>query len=221
MTGASRRERKRAATRRHIADTAARLFGERGYENVSVSEIARTADVAEQTVYNYFRTKEQLVTDRGDEIRERLAALVRERAAGTSAAAAVRDYVLEYVAGIRDIPADIWRGDLAHLAAASPAVRRLALDIVADQADAVADALVASDGASPHVARLQAKALLGVYQILIEEAGARTRAGQSQGRIADDLGPVVASLLDELDGWFGTVREAPPQPPPPSPDDDS
>jgi hypothetical protein len=39
-------------------------FAERGYEHVAVSDVAREAEVAEQTVYNYFRTKEQLVTDR-------------------------------------------------------------------------------------------------------------------------------------------------------------
>jgi AcrR family transcriptional regulator len=204
MPGQTRRERKRETTRRHIADTAARLFGDRGYENVSVSEIARTADVAEQTVYNYFRTKEQLVTDRRAEIQEELSRLVRERAPGVSPAAAVRRYVLDYVDDIRRIPPDVWRGDLAHLAAVSPTVRRLALDILAAQADAVAEAIVASGDVPPHVARLQGTALLGAYRLLIDEAGARTVAGQSQERIADELGPVVADLLDELDRWFST-----------------
>ncbi|SRR5713101_2451881 len=64
MSSTGLRERKKALTRQLIADTAARLFAERGYENVAVSDVAREADVAEQTVYNYFPTKEQLVTDR-------------------------------------------------------------------------------------------------------------------------------------------------------------
>jgi AcrR family transcriptional regulator len=44
------RELKKARTRRLIADTAARLFAERGYERVAVSDVAREAEVAEQTV---------------------------------------------------------------------------------------------------------------------------------------------------------------------------
>ena len=53
-----RRERKKQQMREHIAETARRLFGERGFEGITVAEVAREADVAEQTVYNYFPTKE-------------------------------------------------------------------------------------------------------------------------------------------------------------------
>ena len=55
------RERKKQQTRELIAETARRLFAERGFEQVSVAEIARTADVSEKTVFNYFPTKEDLV----------------------------------------------------------------------------------------------------------------------------------------------------------------
>ena len=51
------RELKKARTRQLIADTAARLFAERGYEHVAVTDVARAAEVAEQTVYNYFRPR--------------------------------------------------------------------------------------------------------------------------------------------------------------------
>ena len=64
MTDPGLRERKKARTRQAIADAAARLFAERGYEQVAVSDVAREAEVSEQTVYNYFQTKDQLVTDR-------------------------------------------------------------------------------------------------------------------------------------------------------------
>src|SRR4029077_2452868 len=96
-------EAKKARTRRVIADAAARLFAERGYEHVAVSDVAREADVSEQTVYNYFPTKEHLVTDREPEIQRRLCELIRSRPPGTTPAAAVREYVLAVVAGIRDI----------------------------------------------------------------------------------------------------------------------
>ena len=60
--------------------------------------MARAAEVAEQTVYNYFPTKEQLVTDREQQIQERLCDLIRSRPPAVTPAAAVRDFVLETVA---------------------------------------------------------------------------------------------------------------------------
>ena len=72
MTEPGLRERKKARTRHVIADAAARLFAERGYEQVAVSDVAREAEVSEQTVYNYFQTKEQLVTDRDQLVQDEL-----------------------------------------------------------------------------------------------------------------------------------------------------
>jgi AcrR family transcriptional regulator len=127
--------------KRLIADTAARLFAEQGYERVAVTDVAREAEVAEQTVYNYFPSKEQLVTDRDQEVRARLCELIRSRSASTTSAAAVRDFVLESVEHIRDIPREQWRGELGYLAAISPTVHRLALEMIERQATAFADAI--------------------------------------------------------------------------------
>src|SRR5438128_9023487 len=54
------RERKKQQTRQQIFDAASRLFEARGFDRVSVAEIARAADVSEVTVFNYFSTKEDL-----------------------------------------------------------------------------------------------------------------------------------------------------------------
>jgi AcrR family transcriptional regulator len=198
---------KKARTRRLIADTAARLFAERGYEHVAVSDVAREAEVAEQTVYNYFRTKEHLVTDRDQQIQDRLCDLIRARPAAVTPAAAIRDYVLSSVAGIRSIPAEIWRGELGYLAAISPAVHRLALELTDRQAAALASAIADTTAVPPEIATLHGIALAGVFQIIIGEAGRRTREGQNQAKIADELYPMVENILDELDRWLG--RSAP------------
>ena len=94
MASTGLRERKKARTRRLIADTAARLFAERGYEHVAVSDVAREAEVAEQTVYNYFPAKEQLVTDREGQIQARLVDLIGSRPPSVTPAAAIREFVL-------------------------------------------------------------------------------------------------------------------------------
>ena len=196
------RERKKARTRQVIADAAARLFAERGYERVAVSDVAREADVSEQTVYNYFETKEQLVTDRDELVQEELGRLIRSRAAGTTPAAAVREFVLDSVEGLRRIPAEQWRGEIGYLAAISPAVHRIVLEMSDRQADAVATAIRETSDVTPEIAKLQGIALASVFQILISEAGRRTREGQSQDQIADELRPAIEAIIDELDRWF-------------------
>jgi AcrR family transcriptional regulator len=196
------RERKKARTRRLIADAAARLFAERGYEHVAVSDIAAEAEVSEQTIYNYFRTKEQLVLDRDQQIQDRLVELVRTRAPGVSAAAAVRDFVLASVDGIRSVSPEAWRGELGYLAAISPAVHRLALEMSNRQADAIAAAIADTTPVASEVAELHGIALAGVFTIIIAHAGRRTRDGRSQSQIADELHAIVGAVLDELDRWL-------------------
>ena len=202
MASTGLRELKKARTRRLIADTAARLFAERGYEHVAVSDVAREAEVAEQTVYNYFPTKEQLVTDREQQVQDRLCDLIRSRPPATTPAAAIREFVLESVAGIRGIPPEIWRGELGYLAAISPAVHRLVLELTDRQATAVASAISDTTAVPPEIARLQGIALAGVFQIIFSEACRRTGEGQSQPKIADELYPIVRNILDELDRWL-------------------
>src|SRR6478735_5598700 len=202
MPDAGLRERKKARTRRVIADAAARLFAERGYERVAVSDVAREADVSEQTVYNYFETKEQLVTDRDQWVQEELGRLIRSRAAGTTPAAAIREFVLDSVEGLRRIPAEQWRGEIGYLAAISPAVHRIVLEMSDRQADAVANAIRETTDVTPEIAKLQGIALASVFQILISEAGRRTREGQSQDQIADELRPAIEAIIDDLDRWL-------------------
>jgi AcrR family transcriptional regulator len=195
------RERKKARTRRVIADAAARLFAERGYEQVAVSDVAREAEVSEQTVYNYFQTKEQLVTDLDQESQDQVSRLIRTRAPETTPAAAIREFVLDLVDGIRRVPAEQWRGELGYLAAISPAVHRLLLEMSDRQAASIAIAISETSAVTPELARLQGIALAGVFQILISEAGLRAREDQTQDQIADGLKPAIESILDDLDRW--------------------
>lgn len=89
-----RRERKKAATRQAIADAALRLFLERGYDQVSIKEIADEADVSTTTLFKHFSGKEALVFDEDASIELMLVEAVREREPGTSVPAALKALAL-------------------------------------------------------------------------------------------------------------------------------
>lgn len=59
------RERKKWETRRRISDVATGLFFARGFDNVTIAEVAEAAGVSRMTVFNYFPRKEDLFLDRG------------------------------------------------------------------------------------------------------------------------------------------------------------
>src|SRR3989440_5165790 len=96
--------------RQHLREVAIGLFTERGFDGVSVSEIAATADVSKMTVLNYFPTKEDLVVSPLEDHVDEPARVVRERAAGESAVAALRRQFLAALAGrdpatgLNDVP---------------------------------------------------------------------------------------------------------------------
>ncbi|MGO2658409.1 TetR/AcrR family transcriptional regulator [Mycetocola reblochoni] len=87
-----RRERKKAATRKAISDIATTMFIERGFDRVSIREIADAADVSPTTVFAHFPQKEALVFDEDTEQRDRLVAAVRERAPGVGVSRALHDF---------------------------------------------------------------------------------------------------------------------------------
>jgi AcrR family transcriptional regulator len=104
-----RRERKKAMTRASILQAAQELFLERGFDAVSVREIADQADVSPTTVFAHFPQKEALLFHEEDAQRERLVAAVRERPDGLSISEALKAYYRsEFVA--------MWSGEEAPLA---------------------------------------------------------------------------------------------------------
>ncbi len=88
-----RRSRKRNATRQGISDAATRLFIERGFDRVTIDEIAQAADVGRMTVFNHFPRKEDMFFDRDEESREIPREALRQRAPDVSPIEALRRLV--------------------------------------------------------------------------------------------------------------------------------
>ncbi|MEU9010164.1 helix-turn-helix domain-containing protein [Streptomyces sp. NPDC048479] len=97
-----RRERKKAQTRRSLADAALQLFLDRGYDQVGVKDVADAADVSVTTLFKHFPSKEALVFDQDDDLEAALVAAVRERAPGQSIPQALREQVLLMQASVAD-----------------------------------------------------------------------------------------------------------------------
>jgi AcrR family transcriptional regulator len=185
------RERKKAQTRELIAETARRLFGERGFEHVSVAEIARVADVSEKTVFNYFPTKEDLVYWRLESFEAELLDTIRGRAPGESVLTAFGRFVREPrgLLGKYDPEARERLAALTRMIVESPSLLAREQQVFAGFTDSLAALIAEETGAvaedvQPWVA---ANALMGVHRRLVDFARRRVVAGARHPRLAREV----------------------------------
>lgn len=138
-----RRERKRAATRQAIAQAALDLFLARGFDDVSVNEVADQADVAPATVFNYFPSKEALLFDRDDHVEAQLVRAVQDRPNHTCVLEALRSHVLSTWVPLATDPALTARRELIER---TPALRSHAERSWLQHTDALAAAIAGELG---------------------------------------------------------------------------
>jgi AcrR family transcriptional regulator len=93
--GLGLRARKKLQTRQALIDAAMGLYREKGFDGVTVAEIARLADVAPRTFFGYFETKEDVFLGRGDQRLERLVQAIQRRDRRQPILSAVRSVLLE------------------------------------------------------------------------------------------------------------------------------
>ncbi len=208
------RERKKERTRQLLADTARRLFSERGFEQVSVAEIARAAEVSQATVFNYFPNKEDLVYNRLETFEEQLLSAIRDRPRGETVIAAFRNFILEprgLLAATDEASAK--RLDaLTRMITASPALLAREQQIFARYTDALAALIADETGASAGDPRpyVVANALIGVHRSLIAYVRQRLEAGTpNRRRLARDTrerGEKALALLAEGLGDYAAKR---------------
>jgi AcrR family transcriptional regulator len=181
------RERKKQRTREHISATAVQLFADRGFESVTIAEIARTAEVSEQTVYNYFSTKEDLVFWRLERIEDEMVETVSSRAPNESIIDAFGRFLLDRQGLLHsaDPAARAHIERFARMVAGSPALRAREREVYDHHASALAALVAQATGASAHDVQpwIIANALVGIHRALVEHARSRLLAGVSGGNV--------------------------------------
>jgi AcrR family transcriptional regulator len=198
------RERKKEQTRQLIAETARRLFGERGFERVTVAEVAQAAEVSQQTVFNYFPTKEDLVYWRLESFEDELLTTVREREPGEPALAAFGRFLVAQrgLLGKQDPEAREQLAALTRMITESPALLAREQQIFAGYTASLAALLAQETGADAADLRPQvaANAMMGVHRALVDHARRRIVEGARHPRLAAEVrarGEEALALLDE------------------------
>jgi AcrR family transcriptional regulator len=197
----SLRERKKQQTRQLIADKARRLFDDRGFEQVTVAEIARAADVSEGTVFNYFPTKEDLVYGHMEVFEASLLEAIRDREPGESVLSAFGRFFAERYGRIATEEGAEVTLQAARIISGSPALQAREREILARYTQSLA-ALIAeetgvrADDIEPSVA---ANALIGLHRALLDYTRRQVLAGRRGRSLATDVKAQTERALARLE----------------------
>jgi AcrR family transcriptional regulator len=168
------REIKKQETRQEIAQAAMRLFVLRGFDEVTVAEVAEAAHVSEKTVFNYFPTKEDLFFDEVPERQAALARAIRTREPGESIVGAL--HRLQAAECSRLCSPGFER--FARIIEDSPALQAKELEVMAQLTETLAAAIRGELGSRELDAKIAANMLVGVQWQLFRNARAQALAGR-------------------------------------------
>ena len=187
--GPSLREQRRLRTRDAIVDAAAELFTERGFDHVSVMEIAQRAGVVEKTVFNHFPVKEGLVFEADPPMRAALLDAVRRRPVGESVAAAAGSFVVAAVSQLGSPAAAEGMTEMARVIRGSRTLQVREREILGTLTDTLAEQITLETRASAGELEpwLAANAVMGLYSSLLELARDRVLAGGSGPELVAQL----------------------------------
>ncbi|GAA2795086.1 TetR/AcrR family transcriptional regulator [Saccharopolyspora taberi] len=194
--GAGLRERKKQQTRQTISDHATRLFIERGFEKVTIAEIAAAAEVAKMTVTNYFPRKEDLALDIHEEFVAAPAAAVAAREPGESALAALRRHHLAAIER-RDAAIGFASAPFARMVTGSPVLLARLRELHEQRAAELARVL--ADDPGDITPRVVAALLAGVLRLLFDDVLQHRVEGRSEDEtaaLATDAAQQAFSLLE-------------------------
>ena len=169
------RETKKVQTRQAIAEAGMGLFVRKGFDRVTVAEIAREAGVSEKTVFNYFPTKEDIFFDEVPDRLEALAEAVRERQPEQSLVEAMHELHAKQCSRL----ASPGFAHFARTIAESPALQAKEIEVMALFTDRLAAAIQEELGLHPADAQIAANLLMSVHWQFFRNAREHALAGRS------------------------------------------
>ena len=199
------RERKKQRTRRQIAEAARALFRERGFDAVTVAEVAARAEVSDATVFNYFPKKEDLFFAGLEQFEEQLLDAIRERPPGESALAAFGRFLLDSLRQLSEEEAAEAVRVAANVVGESPALQAREREISSRYAASLAAVLAEERGHAPDdiEARVAAESLMAAHRAVLD----RVRAAASEGSSGRTLNAVARSeatrALNRIEAGLG------------------
>jgi AcrR family transcriptional regulator len=202
------RERRKQETRRAISDVATEMFVTRGFDEVTISQVAEAAGVSKMTVTNYFPRKEDLVFDRADAITRHLADVVSTRRPGESMLAAIRRDYAE-AAARADVTLGLSSPEFARMITSSPALASRGLEMLYQREQALGDAIAAETGTDNPAQRLIAAILCSVHRVLFAEASRRSMAGEPRPQTCAVLAEEATRAFDLLEPSLGGYQVRP------------
>jgi len=199
------RERKKQAARQRISDVATDLFIERGFDNVTLAEIAEVAGFSKVTVFNYFPRKEDMFLDRQGDAEKLLVDAIRERPAGQPVAEAVRALMHRLLTERHELSASLpAMAGFGRVIADSPVLRARAREIVDELQSAVAAQLAEETGDAVK-ADLVGRLLLATITAVTITASRRLIDGDAAADVAADQVGVIDHAFDLLSSGLGTL----------------
>jgi AcrR family transcriptional regulator len=194
------RERKKRETREAIARAAWKLFARRGFDAVTVADVADEANVSEKTVFNYFPAKEDLVFGAGMQRTAALIDAVRSRPEGTSVVEPFRRWTMDYLDRVEHDPVDAITA-IPRLVMQSASLRNR-LFIGWEQEAAMLGPVIAEQAGQPDddlVAVVVARTLAWTHRTVFRAAFTRLIEGEDQAVVAATLRVEAQRAYDLLE----------------------
>jgi AcrR family transcriptional regulator len=194
------RERKKRETREAITRAAWKLFARRGFDAVTVADIARAANVSDKTVFNYFPTKEDLVFGAGMQRTAALIEAVRARPPGASIVEPFRRWTMDYLDRVEHDPVDALTA-IPRLVMGSDALR-VRLFVGWEQEAALLGPVIAEqvgESESELLPMVVARTLAWTHRVIFRAAFTRLIEGEEQAQVAADLREEARRAYDLLE----------------------